>query len=97
MEKPLKSESYSVVSDSLQPHGQYSPWNCPGQNTGVGNLSLLQWIVLTQELNWGLLYCRLSLYQPSYQGSPYLYLLYIFLIFNIYKLHYFCHSSLAQR
>ena len=27
----------------------YSPWNSPGQNTGVGNLSLLQWIFPTQE------------------------------------------------
>ena len=25
----------SVVSDSLWPHGLYSPWNSPGQNTGV--------------------------------------------------------------
>ena len=25
-------ESYSVVSDSLQPHGLYSPWNSPGKN-----------------------------------------------------------------
>ena len=32
----------SVVSDSLRPHGLYSPWNSPGQNTGVGSLSLLQ-------------------------------------------------------
>ena len=31
-----------VVSDSLWPHGLYSPWNSPGQNTGVGTLSLLQ-------------------------------------------------------
>ena len=30
-----KSESCSVVSDSLLPHGVYSPWNSPGQNTGV--------------------------------------------------------------
>ena len=29
------SESHSVMSDSLQPHGLYSPWNSPGQNTGV--------------------------------------------------------------
>ena len=28
--------SLSVVSDSLQPHGLYRPWNSPGQNTGVG-------------------------------------------------------------
>ena len=95
------------MSDSLQPHGLYSPWNSPGQNTGVGslshlqvsnpgieprspalqadslpaepkgkpkntavgNLSLLQWIFLTQELNRGLLHCRQFLYQLSYEGS----------------------------
>ena len=37
----VESESHSVVSDSLLPHGLYSPWNSPGQNTGVGSLSLL--------------------------------------------------------
>ena len=36
-----ESESHSVVSVSLRPHGQYSPWSSPGQNTGVGSLSLL--------------------------------------------------------
>ena len=30
-----KSESRSVMSDSLWPHGLYSPWKSPGQNTGV--------------------------------------------------------------
>ena len=35
--------------DSLQPHELYSPWNSPGQNTGVGSLSLLQGIFPTQE------------------------------------------------
>ena len=30
------------VSDSLQPQRLYSPWNSPGQNTGVGSLSLLK-------------------------------------------------------
>ena len=52
------------------PHGLYSPRNSPGQNTGVGSLSLLQWIFSTQELNWGLLHCRWILYQLSYEGSP---------------------------
>ena len=33
-----ESESRSVVSDFLQPHGLYSPWNFPGQNTGVGRV-----------------------------------------------------------
>ena len=37
-----ESESHSVVSDSLRPHGLNNPWNSPGQNTGVGCLSLLQ-------------------------------------------------------
>ena len=36
-----ESESRSVVSDSLQPHGLYCPWNSAGQNTGVGSLFLL--------------------------------------------------------
>ena len=39
------------------------------KNTGVGSLSLLQWIFPTQELNWGLLHCRQFLNQLSYQGS----------------------------
>ena len=46
-----ESESRSVTSDSLRPHGLYSPWNSPGQNTGVGSLSLLQGIFQTQESN----------------------------------------------
>ena len=37
-----ESESHSVMSNSLPPHGLYSQWNSPGQNTGVGSLSLLQ-------------------------------------------------------
>ena len=32
------------MSNSLRPHGLYSPWNSPGRNTGVGSLSLLQGI-----------------------------------------------------
>ena len=55
------------MSDSLRSHELYSPWNSPGQNTGVGSLSLLQGIFLTQELNQGLLHGRRSLYQLSYQ------------------------------
>ena len=65
-----ESESRSVVSDSLQPHGLYSPWNSPGQNTGVGSLSLLQGLFPTQRLNPGLLHCRRILNQLSHKGSP---------------------------
>ena len=35
----MRSESRSVMYDSLQPHGLYSSWNSPGQNTGMGSLS----------------------------------------------------------
>ena len=46
------------------------PWNSPGQNTGVGSLSLLQEIFPTQGSNAGLPNCRRILYQLSHQGSP---------------------------
>ena len=69
-----ESESRSVVSNSLRPQGLYNPWNSPGQNTGVGSLSLLQGIFLTQESNWSLPHCRQILYQLSYQGSPQIFL-----------------------
>ena len=68
--KESESESLSVVSDSLRPYGLYSPWNSPGQNTGVGSLSLLQETFPTQGSNPGLRHCRLILYQLSYQGIP---------------------------
>ena len=58
------------MTNSLRPHGQYGPWNSPGQNTGVGSLSLLQGIFQTQGLNPGIPHCRLILYQLSHQGSP---------------------------
>ena len=68
--KIWKSESHSVVSNSLQPHGLYSPWNSAGQNTGVGIHYLLQGIFPTQGLDPGLLHCRWSLYQLSHKESP---------------------------
>ena len=66
----LWSESHSVMSDSLRPHGLYSPWNSPGQNTGVGSLFLLQGICPTQGSNSSLPHCRQILYQLSHKGSP---------------------------
>ena len=62
-----ESESRSVVSNSLQPYGLYSPWNSV---TGVGNLSLLQGIFPTQRPNPGLLHYRWILYQLSHKWSP---------------------------
>ena len=39
---PGESESHSVATDSSHPHGLSSPWNSPGQNTGVESCALLQ-------------------------------------------------------
>ena len=64
-----ESPSRSVVSDSLRPHGLYSPWNSPDQNTGVGSLSLLQGIFPIQGWNQGLPHCRQILYQLSHRKA----------------------------
>ena len=66
----VHSKSRSVVSDSLPPNGLYSPWNSPGQNTGVGSLSLLQGISPTQGSNPALPHYRQILYQLSHKRSP---------------------------
>ena len=63
------SEICSVLSDSLQPHGLYSPWNSPGQNTGVGSLFLLQGIFPTQGSNPGLPHGRQILYQMNHSKA----------------------------
>ena len=70
LEKWYESASHSVMSDSLWPHGLYSPWNSPGHNTGMSSHSLLQGIFPTQGSNPGLLHCRWILYQLSHKGNP---------------------------
>ena len=52
------------------PPGSSVDGNSPGQNTGVGSLSLHQGIFPTQGLNQGLPHCRLILYQLSHKGTP---------------------------
>ena len=59
-----KSPALQVDSVPSEPSGK-------PKYTGLGNLSLLQGIFLTQELNWGLLHCEQILSQLSYQESPY--------------------------
>ena len=54
----------------LWPHGLYSPWDSPRQNTGVGSCSLLQGIFPTQGSNPGLPHCGQILYQLSHKRSP---------------------------
>ena len=61
--------SHSVVSDSLRPHGLYSLWNSPGQNTGVGSPSLLQGIFPIQGLNPSLHIAGGFFTKWSYEGS----------------------------
>ena len=60
------TESYLTLCDPVD-----CPWNSPGQNTGVGSLSLLQRIFSTQELNQGLPHCRRILYQMSYTSRAF--------------------------
>ena len=64
------SDNHLVVSDSLRPHGVYGLWNSPGQNTGVGRLSLPQGIFPILVSNPGLPRCRSILYQLSHKGGP---------------------------
>ena len=61
----IEPRSPTLQADSLPAEPQGKP-----KTTGVGSLSLLQRIFLTQELNRGLLHCRRILYQVSYQGGP---------------------------
>ena len=58
------------MSNSLQLHGLCSPWNSPGQNTGMGNLSFFQGIFQSQGSNPSLPHCRPIVYQLSHKGSP---------------------------
>ena len=62
----IKRRSPSLQADSLPAESQGKH-----KNTGAGNLSILQWIFPTKELNQGHLHCRRILYQLSHQGSPY--------------------------
>ena len=65
-----KWKSLGRVRLFVTPLTVYSPCNPPGQNNGVGSLSLLQEIFPTQRSNLGLPHCRWILYQLSHKGSP---------------------------
>ena len=51
----FEPRSPALHVDSLPAKPQGKP-----KNTGVGSLSLLQWIFPAQQMNQGLLHCRLS-------------------------------------
>ena len=57
----LKLLSISEVNSKSEPQEKL-------KNNGVGSVSLLQGIFLTQESNVGLLHCKRIIYQLSYQG-----------------------------
>ena len=60
----------SLSHVSLRPHALYSPWDSPGQSTGVGRRFLLQGLFPAQGSNPGLPQCRQVLNQPRYtRGS----------------------------
>ena len=61
----IQPRSPALQADSSPAEPQEKP-----KNTGVGSLSLLQRIFLTQKSKQGLLHFRRILYQLSYQGSP---------------------------
>ena len=69
-EKHVKVKVAQSCLNLCDPHGLYSSWNSPYQNTGVGSLSLLQGIFSTQGSNLGLPHCRQILYQLSHKGRP---------------------------
>ena len=88
----VKSRSPPLQADSL-------PAEPPRKlkNTGVGSLSLLQWIFSTQELNRGLLHCRRLLYQLSYQVSRHkLTQMYEFISWILYSVLLTYASALCQ-
>ena len=66
----IESEICSVVSNSLQLHGLYSPWNSLGQNTGVGSLSLLQGIGPTQWIKSRSPALQVDSLQTELSGKP---------------------------
>ena len=57
-----------VLGSNSLPTG---PPRKPSKNTGVGSLSLLQRLFLTQELNQGLPHCRWIRYQLSYREAQF--------------------------
>ena len=61
----IEPRSPTLQADSLLSEPLRKP-----KNSGVGSLSLLQGIFLTQESNPRFLHCRQILYHPSHQRSP---------------------------
>ena len=72
LEKIIESLLDCRGSNPSLPHCRWILYQLSHQgkpkNSGVGSLSLLQRIILTQKSNWGPLICKRTLYQLRYQG-----------------------------
>ena len=89
----IQPRSPALRADSLPAEPQGKP-----KNTRVVNLSLLQQIFPTQELNQGLLHCRWTQYQLSYQGSPCICIYkYIIVCVCVYSYRYIRYLSTSQK
>ena len=66
----VKSESCSVVLDSLLPHGLYSPWNSMGQNTGVGSQFPFPGDLPSPEIQFMSPALQVDSLPADHQGSP---------------------------
>ena len=66
----IRTKSPEPRSPALQEDSSPSEPPEKPKNTRVGNLSLLQGIFPTQELNLGFLHCQQILPQLNYQGKP---------------------------
>ena len=66
----LPNPGIEVRSPALQADSLLSEPPRKPKNPGVGSLSLLWGVFMTQESDRDLLHCRRILYQLSYQGSP---------------------------
>ena len=66
----LPFDALSQCIPSYLGFSPYSSWDSPGQNPGVGSLSLLQGIFPTQGSKPCLPHCRQILYHLCHQGNP---------------------------
>ena len=60
------------MSDSLQPHELYRPWNFPGQNTGVSSHFLLQGNLPNLGIKPGSLALQADSLPSEPPGNPFL-------------------------
>ena len=109
--RDLPNPGIQPRSPSLQADSLLSELPGKPKNTGIGSLSLLQGIFLTQGWNRGPLHCRWILYQLNYLGYMHIYhwitVLYTYIHIYIYvcvcvcvciclKLVQLCKSTILQ-